>query len=245
MNTNKNLLFLFFLLLFFGCNTQKEEIFNVAHIETNFGKISIALANETPIHRDNFIKLANDGFYEDILFHRVIEKFVIQAGDKASIGLPVGQDLPKSETAPEMISNEIDSTLHHVRGAVGMARTSDDVNPMRNSSATQFYIVCGGNDGEIDLNTIKDSSRGNDAIANAYMKEGGAAHLDFAYTVFGFVVEGIEVVDNISHQPTGGHHNRPIGDIKIKKVKIEKVKKSKLEDLDIFKLFYADTDRIE
>lgn len=234
-----------------------------AEIKTTAGDIVISLSDLTPLHRDNFIKLAESGFYDGVTFHRVIKDFMIQTGDGST-----RQDtsLIKDDYT---IAAEINDSLFHKRGAVAAARMGDDVNPERNSSGTQFYIVQGKvyndemlaatvqrveynrrqylyNKALADLRKeameaqtpVSDDIIQQNAIVRAYeaMEEegpyemaperrdvyrtlGGTPFLDGAYTVFGEVLEGMEVVDAIAATATDAA-DRPLADIRIIKVKI-------------------------
>ncbi|MBK7869956.1 MAG: peptidylprolyl isomerase [Saprospiraceae bacterium] len=172
------------------------------------------LYNETPKHRDNFIKLVNENYYNDLLFHRVINSFMIQGGD------------PDSKTAtPEQLLGgggpgyELDAEikLPHVKGALAAARLSDQVNPERKSSGSQFFIVHGRPFTDEELNAIQmqNNISFTEEQLKFYRETGGAPFLDGQYTVFGQVVEGIDVLDKIAAVPTGTA-DRPIRDLKMK-----------------------------
>lgn len=141
-------------------------------INTEYGKIKLILFDDTPLHKENFIKLAEEGVYNHIIFHRVINRFMIQTGDYTTRNQPIDYD-------PRVISEPIAAEIHphytHVRGAIGTARRGDDVNPERKSNPTQFYII---------------------------QNYGGAHHLDGKYTIFGQVMSGFEVIDKIAAQAT-------------------------------------------
>ena len=162
-------------------------------IETSLGNITIALYNETPLHRDNFIKLVNENFYDGVLFHRIIQNFMIQTGDPDSREAQPGQRLGVGGPGYTILA-EIIPTLYHKRGAVAAARQGDNVNPNRESSGSQFYIVDNPN---------------------------GTPHLNGAYTVFGEVLKGMDVVDMIAAQPKD-RADRPLEDIKIISMKVNK-----------------------
>ncbi len=191
-------------------------------IETSEGPIVVVLYDETPMHRDNFIKLAESGVYEDLLFHRVIEKFMIQAGDpdsrKAKPGQPLG-----SGSLGYTIPAEIVPHLFHKRGALCAARQGDDVNPKRESSASQFYIVQGMQflPEQLDQMAAMYGKKFTPEQIEVYTTEGGAPHLDGDYTVFGEVVEGMDVVDRIASAERD-RYDRPKKDIRIIKVYVIK-----------------------
>lgn len=191
-------------------------------LETTMGNIRIALYNETPKHRDNFIKLVKEGFYDGLLFHRVIDRFMIQAGDSASRHAAPGQllgDSPESYKVPAEIKFP---ALFHKRGAVAAARESDSVNPERASSASQFYIVYGRrfNDSLLDEAQLKlDRSTGGKVkltpeVRETYKRIGGTPNLDGQYTVFGEVIEGIDTVKDIEWVETD-KNDRPVEDVRI------------------------------
>ena len=190
-------------------------------IETQKGDIVVRLYDETPKHRDNMLKLIGEGYYDGTLFHRVIKDFMIQGGDPESKGAPAGKHLGAG--GPDYtIEAEIKPDLFHKRGAVAAARESDNVNPERESSASQFYIVYGRrfNDSMLDDVQLKlDKNTGGTVkltpeIREAYKRLGGTPHLDGQYTVFGEVIEGLETVDSIQWVETD-KNDRPIEDIKI------------------------------
>jgi peptidylprolyl isomerase len=236
-------------------------------VKTTLGEIVIKLYDSTPLHRDNFIKLVNTGFYEGISFHRVIKDFMIQAGDpetrsSSDTRLP---DSLKTYTIPA----EFKPQYYHKKGALAAARQGNEVNPEMRSSGTQFYIVQGVKFTDEALNTAeqrinnnlkqslfnkilketKDSIRVSGSAKSdgeiqeiasikmfkflttnkdfkfpeeqriAYRELGGTPRLDGAYTVFGEVVEGLDVIDKIAAVPTGPA-DKPITDIKIIKAKI-------------------------
>ena len=170
--------------------TQKETM---VLLETSLGNIKIKLYNETPLHRDNFIKLVNEKFYDGVLFHRVIKNFMIQTGDPNSKDAPAGTQLGTGGPG-YTIPAEILPDFKHKKGAVAAARMGDQVNPKKESSGSQFYIVHNDN---------------------------GTPHLDGGYSVFGEVLEGLDVVDKIATVQTA-RGDRPVEDVKIISVKIVK-----------------------
>jgi len=166
-------------------------------INTEYGKIKLILFDDTPLHKENFIDLARAGVYDHILFHRVINRFMIQTGDYTTRNQAINYD-------PRIIKDPIPAEIHphytHVRGAVGTARRGDDVNPEMKSNPTQFYII---------------------------QNYTGAHHLDGKYTIFGQVMSGFEVIDQIASQPTG-NRDRPLKDIRIT-VDIDQVSRADIE----------------
>ena len=248
---------------------EKETMLN---IETSMGNIKIKLYNETPLHRDNFIKLAKEGTYEGTLFHRVIKDFMIQAGDPESKNAPQGKQLGSGDVGYTIPAEIVYPKYFHKRGALSAARMGDQVNPKKESSGCQFYIVTGKvyNDSTL-LSMEKQKNEGKlseifNSLAQKRMKDvykmrkekdeeglyklqeelfaqaqeeaaklpefqftpeeiaaystvGGTPHLDGEYTVFGEVLEGMEVVDKIQNVKTS-RGDRPEEDVKILKVTI-------------------------
>lgn len=185
-------------------------------IETSLGTIVIELYNETPKHRDNFLKLAGEGFYDGTLFHRVIGGFMAQGGDPQSKDAAPGARLGTGGPG-YTIESEIDPAFVHVKGALAAARQGDQVNPQRRSSGSQFYIVQGRDVTPQTLQSIVRSNSGHSYTADqiaAYGELGGTPHLDMQYTVFGQVVEGLDVVDAIC-AVQADRSNRPVEDLKM------------------------------
>ena len=185
-----------------------------AVISTEIGDIEILLYDETPLHRDNFIRLAKEGFYEGLLFHRVIGDFMIQTGDPLSRNASAG-DVLGSSGPGYTIPAEINEKFYHKKGAIAAARKSDHVNPLRASSGSQFYIVTGRLLTVTQLNQMASLSHGpqfTEQKIKDYTTLGGAPHLDGSYTVFGEVIRGLEVVDRISKVETDTY-NRPLNDV--------------------------------
>lgn len=195
-------------------------------LETSKGNIHIRLSNETPLHRDNFIKLVKMHYYDGILFHRVIERFMIQSGDPDSRTARPGQ--PLGEGGPSYtIPAEFRPNLFHKKGVIAAAR---DNNPEKASSASQFYLTQGKVFTEAGLDSLE-TNRLKRKIPvehrKVYTTLGGVPHLDQNYTVFGEVVKGLSVVDSIAAVPTskGADKDRPLEDVKIIKAKLVKRKK--------------------
>jgi peptidyl-prolyl cis-trans isomerase B (cyclophilin B) len=203
---------------FFLGSVNTKNMLNAQTIllETSKGNIKISLSDKTPLHRDNFIKLVNEGYYDGLLFHRIIAGFMIQTGDPDSKnskpGQPLGMGGP-SYTIPAEFSPE----LFHKKGAVAAARKGDAVNPEKRSSGSQFYIVQGNKLTSQQLSGMEDNSQHipfSPVQREIYTTVGGTPHLDGAYTVFGEVIEGLDIVDSIANAPTS-QGNRPVTDIKI------------------------------
>lgn len=191
-------------------------------IETGYGKIVLALYDNTPKHRDNMVKLVEDKFYDSTLFHRVIPGFVIQGGDPDSRRARTGQVLGEGDVGYK-VPAEINDENFHQRGAVGMAR---DNNPEKASSGCQFYIVVGKKftDAELDNISQRTGRKFTQAQREIYKTAGGTPHLDGNYTVYGIVEEGMDVVDKIAAEPKDST-DRPRKDIRMEKVRMKKKKK--------------------
>ncbi|MDD6843754.1 MAG: peptidylprolyl isomerase [Prevotellaceae bacterium] len=195
----------------------------VVMMQTTAGNIRIELYNETPLHRDNFVRLVNEHFYDSLLFHRVIKSFMIQAGDPVSRHAQPGVFLGDS-TLNYTIPAEIRTPqIYHKRGAVAMAREPDEVNPEQRSSSCQFYIVWGKRFSsqaiervQERLDTIKGGIKLTDEMISTYRKTGGTPHLDGTYTVFGEVTEGLDVIERIQAVMTDDD-DRPVDDQRILK----------------------------
>lgn len=185
-------------------------------VETSFGNMLIKLHNATPEHQANFLKLADTDFYDGLLFHRVINSFMIQGGDPNSRNASSNQRLGNG--GPDYtIPAEFIDTLVHIKGALAAARTPDQVNPEKRSSGSQFYIVHGGPVKEDMLKTIgaKEGITYRGQQLEQYLELGGYPPLDQNYTVFGQVIEGLEVIDKIAASRVD-RANRPQEDIKMK-----------------------------
>jgi peptidyl-prolyl cis-trans isomerase B (cyclophilin B) len=192
---------------------QTEEQTHLIRISTTLGDMVVKLYNETPAHRDNMIKLIHEGFYSGQLFHRVIKDFMIQGGDPQSVdaepGVRLGNGGP-GYTVPA----EFNPALFHKKGALAAARQGDQVNPEKESSGSQFYLVQGRIFTEDELETLRQRGMGeiSDEAAEVYKNIGGTPHLDGSYTVFGEIVEGMDVLDRIAEVPTD-RFNRPLTDV--------------------------------
>ena len=241
-------------------------------IETSHGDIVVKLYNETPKHRDNFLKLVKEGHYEGLLFHRVIKNFMIQGGDPTSKNAPKGVQLGEGDLDYTVPAEFVYPKYFHKRGALSAARQADNVNPERASSASHFFIVTGKVVTDSTLLSMEEQhhtqllSQAFDSLTRKHMKEiyklrkdrneealmdlqeklmaeaeqmisgepefhftpeqieayttiGGTPHLDGAYSVFGEVVEGMEVVDKIQQEKTD-RNDRPERDVVIKKMRV-------------------------
>ncbi|MDR1273697.1 MAG: peptidylprolyl isomerase [Odoribacteraceae bacterium] len=255
--------------LFVACREQGVPG-TVVELTTSLGKIKIRLGDETPLHRDNFVKLVEGRVLDSVLFHRVIKGFMVQAGDPSSRHAAPGAHLGETSHG-ETIPAEIVPGLFHKRGALAAARLGDQQNPERASSGSQFYIVQGEvfSPGELEevVRRVNESRRGEiyrslvqgraaelerlgtandpaaldaldreintaldslfetrkltltDEQARAYTTGGGAPHLDGAYTVFGEVIGGMEVIDKIADAPVDAY-NRPLSDARVLEARI-------------------------
>ena len=250
-------------------NMEKETVLK---IETSMGDIKVKLYNETPKHRDNFIKLAKDGTYNGTLFHRVIKDFMVQAGDPESKNAPKGKMLGSGDVGYTVPAEFVYPKYFHKKGALSAARQGDEVNPKKESSGCQFYIVTGKVFNDSTLLNMEQQKNQNkvteafNALAQKHMKEiykmrkandqdglyalqdtlfiqaeaeaakqpdfhftpeqikayttvGGNPHLDGEYTVFGEVVEGMDIVDKIQQVKTD-RSDRPEEDVKIINVSV-------------------------
>ena len=258
---------IFLLTAALSCKSPATNENTLILMKTTLGDIKLKLYDGTPLHRDNFIKLVNSGFYDGISFHRVISSFMIQAGDPLtrSENIPKSADSLKYYTIPA----EFNSQYFHKKGALSAAREGNETNPEMRSSGTQFYIVQGTvlTDHEIDLAEQRLTNNLSQAMFAKLLKEvadsailsgiqltegeiqqkassrmfeylssnqniklsadqrtiyktiGGVPRLDRTYTVFGEVIEGIEIVDRIAAVKTD-NYNRPVSDIKILKMKL-------------------------
>lgn len=198
-------LFLIFCILI-GMTTKAQEKETMVLIKTNYGNIKVKLYNDTPLHRDNFIKLVKEGWYENSPFHRVINNFMIQGGGNADGRENNGYTIPA----------EFKSNHFHKKGALAAARLGDQVNPKKESSGCQFYIVQGQVYTPQMLNMFSQryGKKFSEEQIETYTTIGGTPHLDGDYTVFGEVVEGLDVVDKIAAVKTG------YGDVPVTPVKM-------------------------
>ena len=198
-------------------------------LETTEGNIRIALYNETPLHRDNFLKVVGMQLYDSLLFHRVIKDFMVQSGDLNSKHAKPGALLGTGELDYTTEAEFRLPQIFHRRGVVAMAREGDKVNPERRSSACQFYIVWGKVYDDKRLAKVQErldsatqgSVKLTPEMAEVYKTVGGTPHLDGQYTVFGEVVEGMDVVEKIQQVKTD-KNDRPLEDIRILKAVVTK-----------------------
>lgn len=184
-------------------------------ITTDSGIIIVRLYDKTPLHRDNFIKLVKEHFFDSLLFHRVIQAFMIQGGDPESKHAEPGQQLGSGDVG-YTVPAEFDTSFIHKKGALAAARQSDQVNPAKASSGCQFYIVQGKKwtDQELDMIGSQNGIKYSKAKREIYKTIGGTPFLDMNYTVFGEVESGLDVIDKIASVPKAPG-DRPIGDIRM------------------------------
>ena len=222
------LLFILVAFLCFGTlfvEGNKKEKRHVVRIETTVGNIRVALSEDTPLHSKNFLKLAREGYYDGTLFHRCIKNFMIQGGDPDSRNAEPGKLLGDGGPGYTIPAEFCLPYLYHWRGALAAAREPDDVNPEQESSGSQFYIVYGKKQAAADMKKVramleeKGIELTSQMIDDYYMR-GGTPHLDGQYTVFGEVIEGMEVVKAIQNVETD-KNNRPLEDVLIKRMVVE------------------------
>jgi peptidyl-prolyl cis-trans isomerase B (cyclophilin B) len=183
-------------------------------VKTSYGKMTILLYDETPLHRDNFIKLVKQHFYDSLLFHRVIKNFMIQGGDPTSKHPAPGDTTLGDGDVGYTIPAEFNMKLFHKKGVLAAAR---DDNPAKASSGCQFYIVQGKKFTDSSLNVVETKRLKHkipDDQREVYKTIGGTPHLDQNYTVFGEVVKGLDVVDKIANEPTD-KKDRPLKDVQM------------------------------
>ncbi|HRI01043.1 MAG TPA: peptidylprolyl isomerase [Saprospiraceae bacterium] len=190
----------------------------LVELQTPMGNMLIKLYDETPHHRDNFIKLAEQHYYDDLLFHRVINGFMIQGGDPDSKNAVAGKNLGSGGPG-YTVDAEFNPKFIHKKGALAAARTGDQINPQKKSSGSQFYIVQGTKQSEAALSRMEDQKgiKYSEAQKKAYMEMGGTPFLDMEYTVYGEVIDGLDVIDKIAATKTQ-RGDRPEQDVKMKMV---------------------------
>lgn len=202
-----------------GCRQKETHVV----METTVGTIELKLYDETPLHRDNFIQLVKENAFDSLLFHRVIQDFMIQGGDPDSKHAAPGVLLGEGDR-PYTLPAEfrLEQGIYHRRGVIASAREGDDVNPERRCSAMQFYIVWGKVFDDEGLDKVQErldqrtggSVRLTPEMREVYKTVGGTPHLDGQYTVWGEVVDGLDVVDAIQRVPTDAN-DRPLEDVRI------------------------------
>jgi peptidyl-prolyl cis-trans isomerase B (cyclophilin B) len=188
----------------------------LVEMETKFGIMKIELFFDAEKHRGNFLRLANEAYYDSLMFHRVIKNFMAQSGDPNSRNAQKGQRLG-SGGPHHKVDAEFAQNYFHIKGALAAARQPDEMNPERKSSGSQFYIVQGSSVTpiQLDKNERKYDIVYTEDQRQLYYKLGGAPQLDMEYTVFGRVYEGLEIIDSICYKATDGYA-RPLDDIRLK-----------------------------
>lgn len=216
-----------------ACGGEKPKMESAeVKLTTTLGDITVRLSDLTPVHRDNFLQLTEEGYFDGLLFHRVIADFMIQGGDPRTRDIKGSEfDVNGEESGNPRYWEKIPAEicfpqLYHHRGALAAAREGDGVNPERKSSRTQFYIVWGRTFDAQQLERMEQhlTAQGIELpphVREAYMNEGGTPHLDGQYTVFGEVTEGLEIVEKIQGVMTDDL-DRPLEDVRI--IKAERVK---------------------
>lgn len=226
-------IFLFACTLMFSCSSlksgkQKEQ---KVLIQTTEGDITLKLYNETPLHRDNFIKLVKAKTYDGVLFHRVIKEFMIQGGDPTSKKASPEAMLGDGDVGYTVPAEFRTPAIYHKYGVLAAAREGDDVNPQKASSGCQFYIVVGKKFTDEQLDKMQEGKitrygHANDSTykfskqaREDYKTIGGTPHLDGNYTVYGEVLKGMDVAERISKVETN-KQDRPVKNIRIKKIRL-------------------------
>lgn len=217
-----------FLLIFFAGSVFAKPKHDFVKIKTSKGECIIMLYNQTPKHRDNFLKLSREGFYNGTLFHRVIKEFMIQGGDPDSKTAKPGQTLGEGDLKYR-VEAEFRDSLFHKKGVLAAAR---DNNPQKESSASQFYIVQGKKWTDATLDDVQMKRMNGRIIPESqrkiYKELGGTPHLDQNYTVYGEVVSGIEMIDAIAELKTGPS-DRPVEDVSMMVSVLKKGEARKIE----------------
>ena len=223
-------------LIVFSASAQKDSTIKKKDrkrdvlLQTTMGDIVIRLSDSTPLHRDNFLKLVKVGFYDSVLFHRVIKDFMIQGGDPNSIRAAAAQPLGNGGPG-YTVPAEFRKTLFHKKGVIAAARTGDNVNPTKASSGSQFYITQGRVYTDAGLDSVEKFRLNGRKIPaeqrEVYKTIGGTPQLDQGYTVYGEVVKGLEVVDKIAAVQTSKaqDRDRPLQDVRIIKATLIKRKR--------------------
>ncbi len=216
----KKLILSTFIILISFSGFAKKNKNKFVEIETSMGIIKVEVYADVPQHAANFLKLANEGFYDSLLFHRIIPSFMIQGGDPDSKNAVMGQMLGNGDVGYKVPAEFMLPKYYHKKGALAAAR---DNNPEKASSGCQFYIVVGKQftDNDLDMMENRGGFKYSEQARTEYKTIGGTPHLDGAYTVYGQVVKGQEVVDAISNAPRNPS-DRPNENIRILSMKVKK-----------------------
>jgi len=211
MNSKIISVIIFISFLLSSCGADKVHYVN---IETEFGTMKAELYNSTPLHRDNFLKLTREGFYNDLLFHRIIQGFMVQGGDPQSKGAAPGARLGSGGPGYQL---DAEIGAPHFKGTLAAARTGGPSNPEKRSSGSQFYVVHGSKQTDQSLDGIQGMKNltYNESQREKYKTLGGAPSLDQDYTVFGELIEGFDVLDKLAAVQKDGS-DRPLQDVKMK-----------------------------
>lgn len=214
--------FIILILSLFTLTASAQEKQYQVEVKTNVGTFTVKLYNETPLHRDNFLKLVREGVYNNLVFHRVIKNFMVQAGGAYRGDNEKALELVTSKHS-EMIPAEFRyPQIFHKRGALAAARQGDNTNPEKMSDAIEFYVVVGEFFLENELKTFENEERGvmPDNVKQTYMTEGGTPHLDTQYTVFGELIDGFKTIDKIQNREVDSA-NKPFKEVYIISTKIK------------------------
>lgn len=216
----KKLILSTFIILISFSGFAKKNKNKFVEIETSMGMIKVEVYADLPQHAANFLKLAKEGFYDSLLFHRIIPSFMIQGGDPDSKNAVMGQMLGNGDVGYKVPAEFMLPKYYHKKGALAAAR---DNNPEKASSGCQFYIVVGKQftDNDLDMMENRGGFKYSEQARTEYKTIGGTPHLDGAYTVYGQVVKGQEVVDAISNAPRNPS-DRPNENIRILSMKVKK-----------------------
>ncbi|MEO6219208.1 MAG: peptidylprolyl isomerase [Ginsengibacter sp.] len=222
----KNLLYLILIIAGVSCTASKKILVKASqpikvNLATDSGTIILMLYDKTPLHRNNFVKLVNEKFYDSLLFHRVVNDFMIQGGDPESKNAQP-EVLLGEGSLKYTLAAEFDTSLFHKRGALAAAREGDESNPKKESSSTQFYIVDGQKFTDSQLDRIEVKNKVIIPLNHRmfYKTIGGDPFLDMSYTVFGEVISGMDIVEKIANTPKD-ENNRPLNDIHMKMTIVE------------------------
>lgn len=195
--------------------------FTMIEIQTPYGDMLVELFDDTPQHKENFLKLIKEEYFKDLLFHRIIDGFMIQGGDPDSRNAPAGKNLGAGGPGYQ-IPAEIEAGHKHFKGALAAARQGDMVNPEKKSSGSQFYIVHGNSTSadELKMMARRNNIEYTEEEINQYIENGGTPFLDNQYTVFGQIIKGLDVIDKIAKVETN-RADRPMEDIKMNIIEIQ------------------------
>lgn len=210
-------------------NLRWNDLTKDVEMVTTKGTMVIRLSDLTPLHRNNFLSLVKQHYYDSVLFHRVINQFMVQAGDPNTKNAKSSEQ-PGNGSASYSIPAEFNAALFHKKGVIAAAREGDETNPTKASSGSQFYIVQGKIFTDAGLDSVETFRLHGRKLPAAhrevYKTLGGTPHLDGSYTVFGEVIKGMDVIDSIAAVETSGKQggDRPLQDVRIIKARLIKRK---------------------